>query len=86
MALGASVIGRLPRARPEPRVEPNEPMPDVSLAEGALVGWAPDALVFSAGGSSAFTGASAGAGAGKSAGAEVGAPDFSLSDMCVLVL
>ena len=61
--------GRLPRARPEPRLEPNV----TGTADGVAAAGA--ALVDSAG---------AGALAGKSADAGFGAPDLSLSDMfCV---
>ncbi len=77
----AAAAGRLPlpRARPEPRVLPNEPafavsaLAEVSLTDAAGV----DEL--------AADSAGTGAGAGKSADASWGAPDFSGSDMCVLV-
>lgn len=71
-ALGAAAAaeGRLPRRRPEPRVAPNEPNP------GALAG---AAAALGAGAAAAGVVA-----AGKSAGAGVGAPDLSVSDMCML--
>ena len=61
------------RARPEPRVAPNVPK---APTEGALAA-ATGAL------GAPLPSAAAGAGAGESAGAGTGAPDFSLSDMCV---
>lgn len=68
----AGAAGRLPRARPEPRVAPNDPKAGAGLLTGAagLEGAAIDS-------------AGAGAGADKSAEAGAGAPDFSVSDMCV---
>ena len=67
-ALGAE---RLPRAKPEPRLVPNDPGAGVPTAAGTR------GLGGAAGGSAA-----AGAGAGKSAEAGEGAPDLSVSDMC----
>ena len=67
MLAGALVAGRLPRARPEPRVLPNEPKAGAGLLAGAAWG--------------AAESAGPEAGADKSAGAGLGAPDFSLSDM-----
>lgn len=69
-------LTRLPRASPEPRVAPNEPNP---AGAGALA-------TLGAGLAGAASSAGTGAAAGKSAGAGIGAPDFSGSDMCVLVL
>jgi hypothetical protein len=70
VAVGAAVgVGRLPRAKPDPRVDPNVPGGWGWLVAGA-------ALADSAG---------AGALAGRPAAAGFGAPDFSLSDMCVVV-
>jgi hypothetical protein len=68
------VAGRLPRARPDPRVAPKEPNAGAGVLTGAAA----------AGGAGA-TSAGAGAGADKSAGASFGVPDFSGSDMCVFV-
>ncbi len=71
-ALGAAAAaeGRLPRRRPEPRVAPNEPNPGALTGAAAALG--------------AGAAAAGGFAAGKSAGAESGAPDLSVSDMCVL--